>query len=56
MAEPHNFATTLWDVEADPLQTRPIQDAALEARLAAQMRALMAWSEAPAEQYERLGL
>lgn len=56
MSEPHNFATTLWDVEADPLQTRPVQDAALEMRLAAQMRALMQESEAPAEQYERLGL
>ncbi len=56
MSEPHAFATTLWDVEADPLQTRPLQDAALELRLAEQMRALMQESEAPAEQYERLGL
>ncbi|MCY4024103.1 MAG: sulfatase [Anaerolineaceae bacterium] len=56
MSEPHGFATTLWDVEADPLQTQPLQDAALEARLADQMRALMEENEAPAEQYERLGL
>ncbi|MCY3719230.1 MAG: sulfatase, partial [Anaerolineaceae bacterium] len=55
-SELHSFATTLWDVEADPLQTQPLQDAALEARLAQQMRALMEESEAPAEQYERLGL
>ena len=55
-SEPHSFATTLWDVEADPLQTAPLQDAALEDRLAQQMRALMEASEAPAEQFERLGL
>ena len=56
MSEPHAFTTTLWDVEADPLQTQPLQDAALEARLADQMRALMQASEAPPEQYQRLGL
>ncbi len=52
----HSFATSLWDVEADPLQTSALQDPALEARLAEQMRALMQESEAPPEQYQRLGL
>ena len=52
----HPLETLLYDVEADPQQTHPLQDAALEARLAEQMRALLAESEAPAEQYERLGL
>ncbi len=52
----HPFETLLYDVEADPLQTQPLQDAALEARLSEQMRALMYQSEAPIEQYERLGL
>ena len=52
----HPLETLLYDVEADPQQTQPLQDAALEARLAQQMRALLEASEAPAEQYERLGL
>ena len=52
----HPLETLLYDVEADPQQTQPLQDAALEARLAEQMRALLEASEAPAEQYERLGL
>ena len=56
VASPPAFETLLYDVEADPLQTQPLQDAALEARLAQQMRALMEQSEAPAEQFERLGL
>ena len=38
------------------LIAEPLQDAALEARLAEQMRALMMKSEAPAEHYGRLGL
>ena len=52
----HPLETLLYDVAADPQQTQPLQDAALEARLAQQMRALLEASEAPAEQYERLGL
>ena len=52
----HPLETLLYDVKADPQQTQPLQDAALEARLAQQMRALLEASEAPAEQYERLGL
>ena len=52
----HPLETLLYDVEADPQQTQPLQDAALEARLAQQMRALLEESEAPPEQFERLGL
>jgi len=52
----HPFVTRLYDVAADPQQQQPLQDAALERRLAEQMVALLRASEAPPEQYERLGL
>jgi arylsulfatase A-like enzyme len=46
----------LYDVVADPFQASPIHDSELEARLAAQMRALMAAHDAPASQFMRVGL
>ncbi len=55
-ADPHQFGTLLFDLHADPKQEHPLDDPALEARLAAQMADLMRWNDAPPEQFERLGL
>ena len=46
----------IFDIQADPGQTQPIRDAALEARLAAQMRELLQRYDAPDCQYARVGL
>ena len=46
----------LFDVETDPQQQTPLNDAGIEAKMVAHMKALMRECEAPAEQYERLGL
>ena len=51
----HQMDTLLFDVQEDPQQLRPLQDTALERRLAEQMYALMQANEAPAEQYQRMG-
>ena len=48
--------TLLFDLKADPAQASPLEDAALESRLADQMRDLMSQADAPAEQFERVGL
>ncbi|NKB69999.1 MAG: sulfatase-like hydrolase/transferase [Candidatus Latescibacteria bacterium] len=48
--------TALYDLQGDPGQQEPVQDEAVEQRLAGQMRALMESYDAPAEQYQRLGL
>lgn len=48
-------ATRLYDLAADPGQDRPLQDPAVEARLAALMRDLMAANDAPPEAFARLG-
>ena len=48
--------TMLFDLEADPGQDSPLEDAAQEARLAARMVELMRANDAPEEQFERLGL
>ncbi|MCC6679683.1 MAG: sulfatase [Phycisphaeraceae bacterium] len=50
------FATQLFDLQNDPQQLKPIQDAAVEQRLIQQMVRLMRDCDAPAEQYQRLGL
>lgn len=52
----HEYGHLLYDLAADPNQTAPLDDPALEARLAAQMIALMQANDAPVEQYLRLGL
>jgi arylsulfatase A-like enzyme len=52
----HQFGTLLFDLQADPRQERPLQDAAIEARMIEHMVRLMGENDAPAEQYERLGL
>ena len=50
------FSTALYDLQADPGQEAPLYDAAIETRLVGQMRELMRQCDAPAEQYERIGL
>jgi len=44
------------DIIADPEQARPLHDEALEARLAKQMRDLLAHHGAPQSQFGRMGL
>jgi len=46
----------LFDLAADPGQADPLEDPETEARLAGIMRALMEACDAPAEQYQRMGL
>jgi len=53
---PHDFGTMLFDLENDPYQETPLVDDALELRMAKLMVGLMRANDAPAEQYERLGL
>ncbi len=48
--------TLLFDVEIDPWQQQPLQDAAVEDRLKQQIIAIMQANDAPSEQYERMGL
>ena len=48
--------TLLWDVQNDPLQQQPIEDAEIERRLSDQLVELMRQCEAPPEQFERMGL
>lgn len=55
-AESHSFGTLLFDLQADPGQLNPLQDAEIEARMCALMVRLMQENDAPAEQFERLGL
>ncbi|OPZ84753.1 MAG: Choline-sulfatase [bacterium ADurb.Bin429] len=52
----HQFGTMLFDLETDPHQEHPIQDAAVEQRMLDHMIRLMRDNDAPAEQYERLGV
>jgi len=50
------YETMLFDVEADPQQKHPIDAPEIEARMIEHMVKLMKWNDAPAEQFERLGL
>ena len=50
------FGNLLFDLENDPKQLQPITDAAVEQTMIAKMIALMQASDAPVEQFERLGL
>ena len=50
------FETRLYDLASDPGQERPLQDAAVEQAMIERMVELMRANDAPAEQYERLGL
>jgi hypothetical protein len=52
----HHLGNLLFDVRKDPEQKTPIQDPEVEARMIAHLGELMRRNDAPAEQYERLGL
>lgn len=52
----HDFGHLLFDLEHDPQQQQPLQDAAIEARMIQLMVARMKANDAPLEQYVRLGL
>ncbi|RTE05426.1 sulfatase [Paenibacillus whitsoniae] len=52
----HSYGTLLFDVQEDPLQQRPMDDPEIESRMIGHMKRLMKDSEAPEEQYVRLGL
>ena len=52
----YRFGTMLYDTKTDPYQERPISDPKVEARMANLMIKLMKESDAPIEQYERIGL
>jgi len=52
----HQFGTLLFDLQNDPKQEHPIQDARVEKMMIDHMIRLMKWNDAPAEQFERLGL
>ncbi len=49
-------SSLLFDLKADPAQERPLDDPQLEAQLAEQMTTLMKTCDAPAAQFERMGL
>jgi arylsulfatase A-like enzyme len=53
---PHSFGTMLFDLQADPKQVHPIQNAAVEQSMIAHMVRLMQQNDAPVEQYRRVGL
>ncbi|MFB9275484.1 sulfatase-like hydrolase/transferase [Cohnella cellulosilytica] len=52
----HRMGTLLYDIDADPQQLRPLEDEAAELLMERHLIELMEASDAPAEQYERLGL
>ena len=54
--DPHQYGTLLFDVENDPGQEAPLEDQAVEALLTEHLIRLMRANDAPAEQFERLGL
>jgi hypothetical protein len=56
MGTPWSYGTLLYDLETDPGQERPLNDPELELRMASMLVGLMRGSDAPPEQYERLGL
>ncbi|MCJ7737119.1 MAG: sulfatase [Anaerolineae bacterium] len=52
----YDFGSLLFDLSTDPGQAQPLQDPAAEEKMISHMVRLMKESNAPAEQYERLGL
>jgi arylsulfatase A-like enzyme len=56
MGDPWAHGTLLFDLETDPEQASPIRDDAQEMRMAGLLVALMRQTDAPLEQFERLGL
>ncbi len=55
-ANPYPHGTLLFDLQTDPGQLEPISDDEVELRMIDLMLAAMRANEAPASQYERLGL
>jgi len=55
-ASPHLFETALYDLERDPAQQHPLDDPEVEQMMIEHMVRLMQENDAPAEQFERLGL
>ena len=53
---PHDFGSLLFDLESDPRQEHPLQASVVEERLIRELVRLMRDNDAPAEQFERLGL
>lgn len=53
---PFNEETLLFDLQEDYAQEHPIQNEELEAHCAAEMKKCMELYDAPAEQYERMGI
>ncbi len=56
MGSPYVHGTLLFDMVEDPQQQHPLRDAALETRLAQLMVDQMRANDAPADQFDRLGL
>jgi arylsulfatase A-like enzyme len=56
MGNPYGHGTLLFDLETDPLQQHPVDDEALELRMARLLVDGMRANEAPDEQFTRLGL
>jgi len=52
----HKFGTMLFDLANDPGQMEPLQDAEVEAKMIGHLKKLLHDSDAPREQFERLGL
>ena len=52
----HAFGTMLFDLATDPNQEHPIVDDDVERRMIRLLIEWMHWNDAPAEQFERLGL
>ena len=52
----HPFETLLFDLQKDPKQESPIDDPHIERMMIGHMVRLMRENDAPAEQFERLGL
>lgn len=52
----HQFGTMLFDTENDPAQNHPISNPEVERQMTEHMVRLMKENDAPAEQFERLGL
>ena len=53
---PHDFGSLLFDLQSDPEQQHPVQNAVIEERMIKHLRGLLAKNDAPPEQYVRLGL
>lgn len=53
---PYRYGNRLYDLEKDPGQRTPLVDTATELRLVNRMMELMGRNDAPAEQYQRMGL